>query len=77
MRSNQTGLVEDMMRKEKVRDENILGKNFPGGKKLPLGYWQRLAISRMLYRDRRIFVMDRSVYIHRFRIEKIQLSIMC
>jgi ATP-binding cassette subfamily B protein len=55
---SKVGLVYDFLRKEKINDEKILGKTFPGGKELPLGYWQRLAIARMLYRDRRIFIMD-------------------
>ncbi len=52
------GLVKDLLVKEGIDDERILGKTFPGGKELPWGYWQRLAISRMLYRNRKIFVMD-------------------
>ncbi len=57
---SKVGLVNDFLSKEKIDDEKILGKTFPGGKELPLGYWQRLAISRMLYRDRKIFIMDES-----------------
>ncbi len=52
--------VSDFMKKERIKDEHILGKIFPGGKDLSPGYWQRLAIARMLYRDRKIFVMDES-----------------
>lgn len=50
--------VDDMLRKEHIKESNILGKTFPGGKELPLGFWQRLAIARMLYRNGKIFVMD-------------------
>lgn len=57
---SKVSLVKDFLGKGKIDDEKILGKTFPGGKELPLGYWQRLAIARMLYRDRRIFVMDES-----------------
>jgi len=57
---SQVSQVSDFMQKEKVKDEHILGKTFPGGKDLSPGYWQRLAIARMLYRNRRIFVMDES-----------------
>jgi len=57
---SKVSLVKDFLGKEKIDDEKILGKTFPGGKELPLGYWQRLAIARMLYRDRKIFVMDES-----------------
>lgn len=52
--------VYDFMKKEKLEDTHILGKTFPGGKDLSPGYWQRLAIARMLYRNRKIFVMDES-----------------
>lgn len=52
--------VIDFMKREKLQDTHILGKTFPGGKDLSPGYWQRLALARMLYRDRRIFVMDES-----------------
>jgi len=52
--------VYDFMKKEKLQDEHILGKTFPGGKDLSPGYWQRLAIARMLYRNKRVFVMDES-----------------
>ena len=41
-----------------IEDTNILGKTFPSGRELAPGYWQRLAISRMLYRDKDIFIMD-------------------
>lgn len=52
--------VYDFMKREKLQDTHILGKTFPGGKDLSPGYWQRLAIARMLYRDKKIFVMDES-----------------
>ena len=52
--------VYDFMKKEKLEDTHILGKTFPGGKDLSPGYWQRLAIARMLYRNKKIFVMDES-----------------
>lgn len=41
-----------------VDDESILGKTFPSGKELSPAYWQRLAIARMLYRNKSIFIMD-------------------
>lgn len=40
------------------KNSNILGKTFPSGKELSPGYWQRLSIARMLYRNRNIFIMD-------------------
>ncbi len=39
-------------------DASLLGKTFASGKELSPGYWQRLAISRMLYRNRQLFIMD-------------------
>lgn len=41
-----------------IEDSNILGKTFPSGRELSPGYWQRLAIARMLYRNKDIFIMD-------------------
>jgi ABC-type multidrug transport system fused ATPase/permease subunit len=41
-----------------VDDDSILGKTFPSGKELSPAYWQRLAIARMLYRNKSIFIMD-------------------
>ena len=41
-----------------VDDASILGKTFAGGKELSPGYWQRLAIARMMYRNKNIFIMD-------------------
>ncbi|MDX9738793.1 MAG: ABC transporter ATP-binding protein [Candidatus Dojkabacteria bacterium] len=49
--------IADFMKKEKITDNLILGK-YLDGKELSPGYWQRLAIARMLYRNREIFVMD-------------------
>jgi ABC-type multidrug transport system fused ATPase/permease subunit len=52
--------ISEFLRKEKIEESHLLGKTFPGGKDLSPGYWQRLAIARMLYRNRKIFVMDES-----------------
>ncbi|MFA5622659.1 MAG: ABC transporter ATP-binding protein [Candidatus Dojkabacteria bacterium] len=49
--------IDTLMKKEKITDRLILGK-YLDGKELSPGYWQRLAIARMLYRNRNIFVMD-------------------
>lgn len=57
--SNISG-VDDFMKKERIDELQILGKTFPGGKELSPGYWQRLAIARMMYRNRNIFIMDES-----------------
>lgn len=48
----------EMKKRMDVDDNSVLGKVFPSGKDLSPGYWQRLAIARMLYRDRNIFIMD-------------------
>lgn len=49
--------IDKLMKREKITDKLILGK-YLDGKELSPGYWQRLAIARMLYRNRNIFVMD-------------------
>ncbi|MFA5633641.1 MAG: ABC transporter ATP-binding protein [Candidatus Dojkabacteria bacterium] len=50
--------VDKFKKQINLKNSNILGKTFPSGKELSPGYWQRLSIARMLYRDRNIFVMD-------------------
>ncbi len=50
--------IDALKKKAHIDDSGILGKVFPSGKDLSPGYWQRLAIGRMLYRNRNIFVMD-------------------
>ena len=52
--------ISNFLKKEKIDDTHILGKTFPGGKELSPGYWQRLAMARMLYRNKDIFIMDES-----------------
>ena len=49
--------IDKFMKKENISDKLILGK-YLDGKELSPGYWQRLAIARMLYRNRDIFIMD-------------------
>lgn len=49
--------IDKFMKKENITDKLILGK-YLDGKELSPGYWQRLAIARMLYRNRDIFIMD-------------------
>ncbi len=59
-----------------VEDSSILGKTFPSGKDLSPAYWQRLAIARMLYRNKNIFIMDESfTYIDDISAEKILTNI--
>ncbi|MDD4381931.1 MAG: ABC transporter ATP-binding protein [Candidatus Dojkabacteria bacterium] len=50
--------IPEIIKKEKIDDAHILGKLFPHGQDLSPGYWQRLAISRMLYRNKDVFIMD-------------------
>lgn len=50
--------VKEFMKTEGVKDSQMLGKYFAGGRELSPGYWQRIAIARMLYRNRDVFIMD-------------------
>lgn len=50
--------VKKFKKQINLKDSSILGKTFPTGKDLSPGYWQRLSIARMLYRNRNIFIMD-------------------
>ncbi|MBP5204205.1 ABC transporter ATP-binding protein [bacterium] len=55
-----------------LQDSSIVGKTFPSGKDLSAGDWQRLAIARMLYRNKNIFIMDEPfTYIDDFSAESI------
>jgi len=47
-----------LIKTEKIDENQILGKYFSKGQEISLGYWQRLAIARMLYRNRGIILMD-------------------
>lgn len=49
--------IDKFMKKEGITDTLRLGK-YLDGKELSPGYWQRLAIARMLYRNRDIFILD-------------------
>jgi ABC-type multidrug transport system fused ATPase/permease subunit len=50
--------VKKFKKQINLKDSSVLGKTFPSGKDLSPGYWQRLSIARMLYRNRNIFIMD-------------------
>lgn len=50
--------VSEFMKSQNIEDECLLGRNFAGGIDLSPGYWQRIAIARMLYRNRQIFILD-------------------
>lgn len=49
--------IDKFMEREGITDTLKLGK-YLDGKELSPGYWQRLAIARMLYRNRDIFILD-------------------
>ena len=49
--------IDKLIRRENITDTLKLGK-YLDGKELSPGYWQRLAIARMLYRNRDIFILD-------------------
>jgi ABC-type multidrug transport system fused ATPase/permease subunit len=38
--------------------DNLVGGQFPGGRDLSGGQWQRLALARVLYRDAPVWVLD-------------------
>lgn len=50
--------INEMVKKEGITTKQILGKYLEGGKELSPGYWQKIAVARMLYRNRDIFIMD-------------------
>ncbi|HVX92889.1 MAG TPA: ABC transporter ATP-binding protein [Candidatus Dojkabacteria bacterium] len=59
--------IDRILEKENIDDDQLLGKYISGGKELSPGYWQRLALARMLYRNRDIFIMDEPfTYIDQF-----------
>lgn len=49
--------VDKYLERKGITDNEILGKVLDGLELSP-GYWQRLAIARMLYRNRDVFIMD-------------------
>jgi len=52
-----TGL-DRLIKKDGIDSKEILGRHFLDGRELSPGYWQRIAIARMLYRNKEIFIMD-------------------
>lgn len=50
--------VDKFIKKLDIKDEQFLGKFFGSGKELSPGYWQRLAIARMIYRNKQVMIMD-------------------
>ena len=57
-RVKKISLVDNFMKKFEISDSQILGKFFGTGKELAPGHWQKLAIARMLYRNKEIMIMD-------------------
>lgn len=69
--------VEKFMKEIHIDHSALLGKTFPSGRDLSPGYWQRLAISRMLYRNKDIYIMDEPfTYIDDMSAERILDGIM-
>jgi ABC-type multidrug transport system fused ATPase/permease subunit len=50
--------LKPLLKREGINKETRLGKQYTDGKDLSPGYWQRIAIARMLYRNKDIFIMD-------------------
>ncbi len=50
--------IDRVMKRLDIVDEQPLGKFFGNGKELSPGHWQRLAIARMIYRNKQIMIMD-------------------
>ena len=46
------------MKKYSVKENQMLGKFVSGGKDVSSGFWQRIAIARMVYRNRDVFLLD-------------------
>ncbi len=50
--------VGEWLKSNKIKDSMMLGKYFSNGLEISPGYWQRIAIARMIYRNREVFIMD-------------------
>lgn len=57
-RSKKIAGVDEFMKKLDITDDQPLGKFFGNGVELSPGYWQKLAIARMIYRNKEILIMD-------------------
>jgi ATP-binding cassette, subfamily B, bacterial NisT/SpaT len=57
-KSKKTAMVDTFMKRLHIKDEQFLGKFFGNGRELSPGHWQRLAIARMIYRNKQIMIMD-------------------
>lgn len=73
----QVAEVDMIMKKLKVKDNQMLGKFFNGGMEISPGFWQRVAIARMLYRKAEIYIMDEPfIFIDASSREKIVKNIL-
>jgi len=50
--------LDKLLKRDDMENETRLGRSLAGGVELSPGYWQRVAIARMLYRNKDIFIMD-------------------
>lgn len=50
--------LDKLIKKKGIAKDDVLGRYFKDGIELSPGYWQRIAIARMLYRNKDIFIMD-------------------
>ena len=50
--------LDKFLKENNLDEECILGRNYVDGLELSPGYWQRVAIARMLYRNKDVFIMD-------------------
>jgi ABC-type multidrug transport system fused ATPase/permease subunit len=50
--------LKGLLKRKNIDENTILGREFEDGVELSPGYWQRIAIARMLYRNKDIFIMD-------------------
>ncbi len=57
-RVKKIAMVDDFMKRLDISDTQFLGKFFGTGKELSPGHWQKLAIARMLYRNKEVMIMD-------------------
>lgn len=50
--------VDRMMKIFKIEENQMLGKYLGGGVDISPGFWQRIALARIIYRDRAILLLD-------------------
>jgi ABC-type multidrug transport system fused ATPase/permease subunit len=57
-KAKQISGLDKIMKRLHITDDQLLGKFFGVGQELSQGHWQRLAIARMIYRNKEIMIMD-------------------